>query len=163
MQKCHICVDIMIILSTNRKMVIKFFFQCLALQKSILPTLYDCDIESAHNISTFFDQKIQTIRDNLQVSKDNPVPNIPSGEASCEAECDRTINKLIARGIPILIVRISGYWHRQQTFCVKWGLVTSPRFTVTNGVRQGGILSPYLFIMYVDNLSDIFNSSNIGL
>ena len=71
--------------------------------------------------------------------------------------------KLIARGIPILIVRLLVFWYRQQTLCVKWGLVTSPCFTVTNGVRQGGILSPYLFIMYVDDLSVILNSSNIGL
>ena len=26
-------------------------------------------------------------------------------------------------------------------------------FTVTNGVRQGGVLSPYLFAVYLDELS----------
>ena len=35
----------------------------------------------------------------------------------------------------------------------------SPR---TNGVRQGGVLSPQLFNVYIDGLSDILNKSTIG-
>ena len=35
-------------------------------------------------------------------------------------------------------------------------------FKVTNGVRQGGILSPKLFIVYMDGLGDQLNNSNIG-
>ena len=71
--------------------------------------------------------------------------------------------KLISRGIPLIYVRILVYWYRNQTFCVKWGSITSSFFDVTNGVRQGGILSPYLFAVYVNDLSVILNSSNIGL
>ena len=38
--------------------------------------------------------------------------------------------------------------------CVKWGKVNSMHFNVSNGVRQGGLLSPTLFaIYYVDDLS----------
>ena len=33
---------------------------------------------------------------------------------------------------------------------------------VTNGVRQGGILSPQHFNIYIDGLSDILNKSSIG-
>ena len=37
--------------------------------------------------------------------------------------------------------------------CIKWGEASSEYFTISNGVRQGGILSPCLFPVYVDALS----------
>ena len=35
-------------------------------------------------------------------------------------------------------------------------------FCVSNGVKQGGILSPTLFNVYMDSLSTSLNSTNIG-
>lgn len=54
--------------------------------------------------------------------------------------------KLASRGIPAYILRILIFWYEHQTMCVKWGSNTSEYFNVTNGVRQGSILSPY-FLM----------------
>ena len=46
---------------------------------------------------------------------------------------------------------------------MKWGYSISNVFNVTNGVRQGGILSPKkLFNIYIDGLSNIINNSLIG-
>ena len=45
---------------------------------------------------------------------------------------------------------------------VQWGLCLSIAFFVTNGVCQRGILSPMLFNIYIDGLSDILNKSTIG-
>ena len=45
---------------------------------------------------------------------------------------------------------------------VRWGNVSSSPFTVSNGVRQGGILSPYLFSLYMDDLSRKLNSVQSG-
>ena len=36
--------------------------------------------------------------------------------------------------------------------CVRWGSSVSSKCTVSNGVRQGGILSPFLFNVYMDDL-----------
>ena len=38
----------------------------------------------------------------------------------------------------------------------------STKFKVTNGVRQGVILSPYLFNVYVDELSEQLKMCNVG-
>ena len=62
-------------------------------------------------------------------------------------------SKMIKRNVPLVIVRIIAYWYQTQTMCVKWGKVNSAYFNVSNGVRQGGILSPKLFAIYVDVLS----------
>ena len=57
--------------------------------------------------------------------------------------------KLLRRGAPGYIVRLLMFWYAHQTMCVRWGRSVSSKFTVSNGVRQGGIL----FNMYMDDLS----------
>ena len=58
----------------------------------------------------------------------------------------RTLFKnLSERRVPVYILRILIHWYHNQTTCIRWGDVLSIKFKVTNGVRQGGILSPYLF------------------
>ena len=44
---------------------------------------------------------------------------------------------------------------------VQWGSCLSNAFFVTNGVRQGRMLSLMLFNIYIDGLSDILNKSTI--
>ena len=46
--------------------------------------------------------------------------------------------------------------------CVRSGNIVSSSFCVYNGVKQGGILSPTLFNVYMDSLSTSLNSTNIG-
>lgn len=46
---------------------------------------------------------------------------------------------------------------------VRWGSTCSESFTLKNGVRQGGIISPYLFNIYVDDLSLALNERKVGL
>ena len=60
---------------------------------------------------------------------------------------------LLRRGSPGYIVRLLKCWYAHQTMCVRWGGSVSSKFTVYNGVRQGGILSPFLFNVYMDDLS----------
>ena len=45
---------------------------------------------------------------------------------------------------------------------IRWGNTTTSSFFVFNGVKQGGILSPILFNVYMDQLSVKLNASNIG-
>jgi hypothetical protein len=61
-------------------------------------------------------------------------------------------HKLLKK-IPIIIVRFLLCWYRSQQFIVRWAYSLSQPFTVSNGVRQGGILSPILFNFYVDEIS----------
>ena len=56
--------------------------------------------------------------------------------------------KLQERGVPPYMIRILQYWYTHQTMHARWGTSISASFLVTNGVRQGGILSPVLFNRY---------------
>ena len=74
----------------------------------------------------------------------------------------KLFEKLINKNIPYVIVRLLMVWYSTQRFYVSWGNALSNSFKVTNGVRQGGILSPILFNMFIDELSVSLNAANIG-
>ena len=58
--------------------------------------------------------------------------------------------KLIDIQVPSYTVRIMIYWCTNQTMFVRWSGILSKGFQVSNGVRQSGILSLYLFNVYID-------------
>ena len=72
------------------------------------------------------------------------------------------LRKLLDRNVPKRFVRLLMAWLTTQAFTVRWGGVQTTSFKVTNGVRQGGILSPRLFAIYVDKLSEQLESSKVG-
>jgi len=66
---------------------------------------------------------------------------------------------LLDDGISIPLVYLLSYWYSSQEMSVKWNYVSSGCFTIGNGIRQGGVLSPYLFSRYIRGLlQNIVNS-----
>ena len=74
----------------------------------------------------------------------------------------KMFDKLLARGMCPLTVRLLLNMYTKQKLQVKWNNCISSKFDVTNGVRQGGILSPLLFTVYVDELLIKLKNSGIG-
>ena len=53
----------------------------------------------------------------------------------------------------LISVRLLAYWYSHQEMFVRWhNYCHSACFSVLNGVRQGGILSPFLFCIYIRSL-----------
>ena len=69
---------------------------------------------------------------------------------------------LLSRNIPVIFVRFFAVWYTSQQFKVRWNCLYSQSFKVSNGVRQGGILSPIFFNMYMDKLSSKLNTVKVG-
>ena len=60
--------------------------------------------------------------------------------------------KLMQRKVPVIFLNIIISWYDDLRCCVKWADQFSDWFNVTAGVRQGGVLSPDFYSIYVDGL-----------
>ena len=60
--------------------------------------------------------------------------------------------KMMSRKVPVIFLNIIITWYSDLWCRVKWGDTYSNWFAVTAGVRQGGILSPDFYSIYVDDL-----------
>ena len=68
--------------------------------------------------------------------------------------------KLMKRRIPLMLLELLENWLSESHACVKWGGSWSHigLFGITFGVRQGSVLSPVLFSMYIDDIGQLRNN-----
>lgn len=64
----------------------------------------------------------------------------------------KLFNLLIKRGISAFFLRVLIKLYTGHCVRVVWAGFTSSYFTAINGVKQGGVLSPILFCIYIDDL-----------
>ena len=68
--------------------------------------------------------------------------------------------KLLKKNVPFYFIKVLINWYSKLYANIRWGNTLSQQIAISCGIRQGGVLSPVLFCVYVDN---ILNSlSNYG-
>ena len=69
---------------------------------------------------------------------------------------------LLNRKICPTVLRLIMHMYVNQKILIRWYQLMSHTWAISNGVRQGGVLSPILYSVYVDNLIRILRDSKIG-
>jgi hypothetical protein len=66
------------------------------------------------------------------------------------------------RRIPVNLLKVLELWFTSSATCVKWGTFLSSFYRLSCRVRQGGVLSPYLFAVYLDSVIEKVKNSKSG-
>ena len=71
-------------------------------------------------------------------------------------------NRILETGVPPIVVRCLMYMYEDQYGCMKWGQAKSEIFAITNGTRQGAILSPTFWAVYCDLMIKELRQLGVG-
>ena len=74
----------------------------------------------------------------------------------------KLFNILLSKKLPICIIRMLLDCYVRQESRASWSSYYTDYFTMSNGVKQGGVLSAILFTLYLDKLLIRLKNSNIG-
>ena len=68
--------------------------------------------------------------------------------------------KLLKKGMPSVYDRLLLVMYEKQNANVRWNNVLSETFSVNNGVKQGAVLSPILFCVYIESVFSVEKKQN---
>ena len=71
--------------------------------------------------------------------------------------------KLYNKGFPVRIWYLLWNWYNTSSCSVTWNHAISTSFPIHQGVRQGAILSPLLYSIFMDELLDLLTTSGLGV
>ena len=135
-------------------LLLKIFDNCIiSLQESCLLT---DDLQFAYKSKTSTVQCISTITEIINYYIKNS-SNLYMCTLYCTKAFDRVslvllFTKLRERKMNPLVLRCLIYTYCIQKVCINWNGAKSTLFSATNGVKQGGVLSPRLFNAYLNEL-----------
>ena len=75
---------------------------------------------------------------------------------------DKLFKKLLSKGLPPIVVRVLIFAYEEQSAFVKLSGMKSTLFKITNGTRQGSVLSPIIFSLYLDDLLKQLRKLGLG-
>ncbi len=75
---------------------------------------------------------------------------------------DALFIKMMNKGIPLTLINLLEGWFNKSFSRVRWGSGLSAQFAMRSGTRQGGVLSPILFSVFIDDVLHKLEDLNCG-
>jgi hypothetical protein len=66
------------------------------------------------------------------------------------------------RMVPNALLSLLEFWFSINQTCVRWGNIMSDFINLECGVRQGGVLSPHLFAIFIDDIIKKLEKTDLG-
>ena len=93
----------------------------------------------------------------------NPIVTVlDCSKAFDKCKFSTLFQRLAEKGLPTSVIRVLIYVYTNQYGWVRWGSSRSDIMTLTNGTRQGAILSPYFWAVYMDPLLSRLRELGLG-
>ena len=114
--------------------------------------------------STTFCSLILTEIINIYVNNNSSVYSclLDASKAFVLVHYGKLFKILISKDLPKSVIRLYFDNYLRQISCVIWRDYTSEYFNVSNGVKQGGVILPIVFSLYIDPLLLALKKSQIG-
>ena len=142
----------------------KVFEKCLL--KISMKYLNTSDMQFGFKKNSGCTHAIYTVRSTIEYfNRNNSTVNLCSidvSKAFDKVNHYALFTKLMDRNVPRHIVLILKCWYDKIVTTVKWNACLSHKVKLVAGVRQGGILSPYLFAVFVDIILVNLRNSKFG-
>lgn len=87
---------------------------------------------------------------------------VDASKAFDKVRHDKLFEILVERGMPDVILRMMLDMYTRQQLRAVWKGCHSDTFKTLNGIRQGGVISPLLFCVYMDVLLLELENTGIG-
>ena len=87
---------------------------------------------------------------------------LDASKAFDRVQHEKLFRCLLDKGLCPILIRVIAKMYSFNCAKVKWGGKVSGSFEMSNGVKQGAILSPFLFNIYLEPLIDKIIKSSVG-